>query len=165
MDVSIKRLGPGDEAMLELLAREDPDFDVAGRGQPLEPLKPVMAQRYLANPAVLHWVAQEGQNIAGFLYCVHLPLRSGIGHEVLLYEIGVRQSYRRKGIGRALIGQLERWMQANGATDIWLGADNAVAREFYLACGFTAEEPQSVFMTREVERAAKKVVSTLISPG
>lgn len=165
MDVSIKRLGPGDEATLELLAREDPDFDVAGRGEPLEPLKPVLAQRYLANPAVLHWVALEGQNVAGFLYCVHLPLRSGSGQEVLLYEIGVRQSYRRKGIGRALIAHLERWMQATGVTDIWLGADNDVARQFYLACGFTVDDPQSVFMTRAVERGAKKAVSTLISPG
>ena|ERR1700744_5918055 len=165
MEVTIKRLGPGDEPILELLAREDADFDLEGRGQPLEPLKPVMAQRYLANPAVLHWVAQEGEAIAGFLYCIHLPLRSGIGHEVLLYEIGVRASYRRKGIGRALIAQLERWMQANGAGVVWVSADNDVARDFYRACGFTVEGEQPVYLTREVERVAKKMVSTLLSPG
>jgi len=164
MDVSIRRLGPGDEAILELLAREDEDFDLRGRGQPLEPLKPVMAQRYLANPAVLHWVAQTGETIVGFLYCVHLPLRSGIGHEVLLYEIGVRQSARRKGIGRALIEHLARWMQANGAAVVWVTADNDVARDFYRACGFTIEGDQPVYMTREVERVTKKTVSTLLSP-
>jgi ribosomal protein S18 acetylase RimI-like enzyme len=164
MDLSIKRLGPGDDAVLELLAREDADFDLEGRGQPLEPLKPVMAQRYLANPAVLHWIAQVGDSVVGFLYGIHLPLRAGIGHEVLLYEIGVRQSYRRKGIGRALIGQLERWMQANGASVVWVSADNEVARDFYRACGFTLEGEQPAYLTREVERVSKKVASTLLSP-
>jgi len=164
MDVSIKRLGPGDEAILELLAREDAEFDLEGRGEPLEPLKPVMAERYLANPAVLHWVARSGDSVVGFLYGIHLPLRSGPGHEVLLYEIGVRQNVRRKGIGRALIDHLERWMQANGVGVVWVSADNEVAREFYSACGFTAEEEQPVYMTRAVERRVNKLSSTLRSP-
>jgi hypothetical protein len=45
MSVSIKRLGPGDEAILETLAREDADFDLEGRGEALTPLKPANAQR------------------------------------------------------------------------------------------------------------------------
>src|SRR4051794_5524329 len=90
MSVSIKRLGPGDEPILDLLAKEDADFDLEGRGGSLQPLEPARAQSYLANPAVLHWVAVEGDQIIGFLYCIHLPLRSDAGHELLLYEIGVR---------------------------------------------------------------------------
>jgi ribosomal protein S18 acetylase RimI-like enzyme len=164
MSVSIKRLGPGDEGILDLLAREDAEFDLEGRSGPLEPLKPVMAQRYLANPAVLHWVALEGEAVAGFLYCIHLPLRSGDGHELLLYEIGVRQSERRRGIGRALLTHMETWMQQNGVGVVWLGADNAAAVEFYRACGFAAEAEQAVYMTREVERVSKKMASTLLSP-
>jgi ribosomal protein S18 acetylase RimI-like enzyme len=164
MSLSIKRLGPGDEAILEILAREDADFDLDGRGQALEPLKPVMAQRYLSNPAVLHWVALDGEVIAGFLYCLHLPLRSGIGHEVLLYEIGVRRSFRRQGTGRALLTHMENWMQANGASEVWVAADNQVAVDFYRACGFSAQAEQPVYMTREIERVSKKMVSTLLSP-
>jgi GNAT superfamily N-acetyltransferase len=164
MSLSIKRLGPGDEAILELLAREDADFDLEGRGEPLEPLKPIMAQRYLATPAVLHWVAVEGEVITGFLYCLHLPLRSGDGHELLLYEIGVRLSWRRRGVGRALLNHMEAWMQSNGVGVVWLGADNQVAVDFYRACGFAAEPEQPVYMTRDVERVSRKMVSTLLSP-
>jgi ribosomal protein S18 acetylase RimI-like enzyme len=164
MSLSIKRLGPGDEATLELLAREDADFDLDGRGEPLEPLKPVMAQRYLATPAVLHWVAVEGDVVAGFLYCIHLPLRSGDGHELLLYEIGVRSSWRRRGAGRALLTHMEHWMQSNGVGVVWVAADNQIAVDFYRTCGFSAEPAQPVYMTREVERVSQKMVATLLSP-
>jgi hypothetical protein len=34
MPFSIRRLGPGDEAVLELLAREAPEFDLAARTSP-----------------------------------------------------------------------------------------------------------------------------------
>jgi len=164
MNLSIKRLGPGDESTLELLAREDADFDLEARGEPLEPLKPVMAKRYLASPAVLHWVAVDGEVVAGFLYCVHLPLRSGDGHELLLYEIGVRQSYRRRGVGRSLLTHMEGWMAANGVGVVWVCADNQVAVDFYRGCGFTVESEQPVYMTREVERVSHKPGSTLLSP-
>ena len=60
MSVSIKRLGPGDEAIVALLSEEDADFDLEGRGSALEPLGPSAVQRYLANPSVLHWVAFDG---------------------------------------------------------------------------------------------------------
>src|SRR5258706_6678044 len=97
MTVSIKRLGRADERILELMAVEDADFDLDARGAPLQPLEPAAAHRYLENPAVLHWVAVEEDQIIGFLYCIHLPLRSGEGHELLLYEIGVRSAWRRRG--------------------------------------------------------------------
>jgi ribosomal protein S18 acetylase RimI-like enzyme len=164
MTLSIKRLGPGDEASLELLAREDADFDLEGRSAGLEPLKPVMAQRYLANPAVLHWVAFEGDSLVGFLYCIHLPLRSGVGHELLLYEIGVRKSVRRRGVGRALLNHMENWMQSTGVSVVWVAADNRVAVDFYRGCGFSSEPEQPVYLTREIPLTPKKRVSTLVSP-
>jgi len=66
MSVSIERLGPGDEATLELLAREDADFDLDGRRDSLPPLEPGMAQRYRANPGVLHWVAVQDGVVTSF---------------------------------------------------------------------------------------------------
>ena len=163
MSVSIKRLGPGDEAILELLAREDADFDLEGRGGSLTPLKPALAQRYLANPGVLHWVAVEAGVVVGFLYCSLVLLRSGSGQELLLYEIGVRQAWRRQGVGRALLSHMENWMQSNEVREVWVCADNQVAVAFYRGCGFASETPQPLYMTRAVEAAPPKPSSTLLS--
>jgi len=163
MSLQIKRLGPGDEATLELLAREDADFDLEGRGAPLLPLKAGMARAYLASPSVLHWVLLENGVVTGFLYCSHLLLRSGAGQELLLYEIGVRSAWRRKGVGRALLNHMEGWMKTNDVSVVWVCADNEIAVDFYRDCGFGAEEPQPVYMTRELELSPKKLSSTLLS--
>ena len=166
MDVAIRRLGPGDEATLELLAKDDADFDLEGRSHALPPLKPSMAQRYLANPSVLHWVAVQDGVLTGFLYCAHLLLRTHPGQELLLYEIGVRQSYRRKGVGRALLDNMARWMQKSEITEVWVCADNRVAVDFYRGCGFASEEPQPVYLTRRIEPAPQNpALTTLLSRG
>ena len=164
MNVSIKRLGPGDEPILELLAREDADFDLDERSQALPPLKPLMAQRYLANPGVLHWVAVQDGVVSGFLYCAHLLLRSAPGQELLLYEIGVRKAHRRQGVGRALLDHMARWMQSNDVSVVWVCADNRVAVDFYRGCDFESEQPQPLYMTRSIEPAPKNS-TTLISLG
>ena len=52
-EASIRRLGPGDEAVLALLAHGGPDFDIAGRTSPELPPPPADAAAYLADPAVL----------------------------------------------------------------------------------------------------------------
>lgn len=150
MTISIKRLCPGDERILALLATEDADFDLDGRGEPLRPLDPMAAERYLANPAVLHWIAIDGDHVIGFLYCIHLPLRSGEGQELLLYEIGVRSAWRRRGVGRSLLTEMERWMRKSGVSVVWVGADNESAVAFYRGCGFSAEDPEPVHVTREL---------------
>jgi len=165
MSVSIKRLGPGDEAILDALAREDADFDLEGRSSGLTPLKPAHAQRYLSNPGVLHWVAQHEGNVVGFLYCSLVLLRSEPARELLLYEIGVRGAWRRQGVGRALLSHMESWMQNNDVGVVWVCADNAVAVEFYRGCGFTTEEQQPLYLRREIEHRSAKAGSTLLSLG
>jgi ribosomal protein S18 acetylase RimI-like enzyme len=163
MSLQIKRLGPGDEATLDLLAREDADFDLEGRGAPLAPLKPGMARAYLASPSVLHWVALEESVVTGFLYCSHLLLRSDAGQELLLYEIGVRSAWRRQGVGRALLNHMEGWMKSNDVSVVWVCADNEIAVDFYRATGFSSEDTQPVYMTRELVIPPKNRVSTLLS--
>ncbi|HKO49456.1 MAG TPA: GNAT family N-acetyltransferase [Polyangiaceae bacterium] len=165
MSIAIKRLGPGDEAILDLLANEDADFDLEGRSAALPQLKPSMAQRYLANPGVLHWVAMQDGIVTGFLYCAHVLLRCHPGQELLLYEIGVGKAHRRKGVGRALLDHMARWMQKNEISVVWVCADNPVAVDFYRGCGF-AEEPQPVYMTRTIDPPSKNpATTTLLSRG
>lgn len=140
--------------MLQMLAAEDGDFDIDGRGEPIEPPDPTRAREYLSNPTVLFWVSTDGDVITGFLQCLVLPIRTGRGREVLVYEIGVRKAYRRVGIGIALMTHLESWMRDNSIDEMWVAADNPGAERFYEACGYNRTGPQffqPVYMSRELE--------------
>ncbi len=156
MALTIRRLGPGDEPVLARLAADDAAFDLAGRGEPLPSLDPEAARRYLANPAVLHWVAAEHSMLVGSLYCVLLPLDTDSAGELLLYDIGVHHQWRRHGVGRQLLAEMERWMAHHGVTVVWVLADNPAAVDFYRACGFAPEEAQPVYMTRHLDESAGK---------
>ncbi len=150
MAVSIKRLGAGDEAILEFLALHDADFDLDDRGAPQQPLKPETTKRFLEHPDVLLWVAFDENTIVGFLQCNVILLRSSNGQELVLYEIGVHQEWRRQGIGRALLNQMETWMRGNKVDVVWVLADNQEAVEFYRSGGFEIENPQPTYMLREL---------------
>lgn len=150
MTISIKRLSAGDETILEFLALHDAEFDLDERGTPQQPLKPETTKRFLEHPDVLLWVALDENAIVGFLQCNIILLRSRVGQELVLYEIGVHQDWRRQGIGRALLNQMETWMRENNVAVVWVLADNPEAVEFYRSSGFEAEHPQPVYMLREI---------------
>jgi GNAT superfamily N-acetyltransferase len=146
MDSTIRRLAEGDEVLLAELARDDADFDLGERGEPLEPLAPAAAREYLTDPAVLHWVAERDGTVLGHLCCHWLRLRGGAGRELLLYEIGVRARVRRRGVGRALLAAMRAWMARHGVADVWVLADNPDAVRFYEACGFAIERPEPTYL-------------------
>jgi hypothetical protein len=73
---AVRRLGAGDEHVLALLAEQAPEFDLAGRTSPERPLSPSDAAAYLADPGVLHWVADEDGRIIGELLCHVLRMPS-----------------------------------------------------------------------------------------
>jgi GNAT superfamily N-acetyltransferase len=50
--------------------------------------------------------------------------RAGQMRQLLLYEIGVRQASRRRGIGTALMQSMRRWMNDEGVVEAWVLADN-----------------------------------------
>jgi ribosomal protein S18 acetylase RimI-like enzyme len=150
MTINIQRLSLGDEAVLRVLAVEDADFDLDGRAGARKPLDDTQARDFLANPAVLLWVASDADQVLGFLYCVVVPLRSDDARELLLYEIGVRKHERRQGVGRALLAHMEAWMAEAGIKTVWVLADNPGAVTFYKSCAFIQEAEQPVYLTREV---------------
>jgi GNAT superfamily N-acetyltransferase len=158
MTISIRRLGPGDEGLLAAIAGEADDFDLPGASAPEKPLPGAEATAYLSDPAVVHWVAEDGGHLVGELLCHVLRLPSGAGRELLLYAIGVRSAYRRRGVGTALVRQMLGWARKEGIEEVWVVADNPGAERFYAACGFTrgAEGEQAVYLQRRVtgERAA-----------
>lgn len=158
MAITIRRLGPGDEGLLAALAREADDFDLPGASAPEEPLPSAEATAYLSDPAVLHWVAEDGGRLVGELLCHVLRLPSGAGRELLLYAIGVRSAYRRRGVGTALLREMLGWARQQDVEEVWVVADNPGAEGFYAACGFTRgpEGEQAVYLQRRVtgEKAA-----------
>jgi ribosomal protein S18 acetylase RimI-like enzyme len=146
-----RRLGPGDEAVLALLAAQADDFDLAGRSTPEGPLSPEDAAAYLADPMVLHWVAEEGGRVVGQILCHLLRMPSGESRELLLYAIGVRSGDRRRGVGSELVREMLGWMKDAGVDLVWVLADNPGAEAFYAASGFKrgGEGDQGVLMLRE----------------
>ena len=152
MSIGIRRLSPGDEDVLALIAREADDFDLAGASKPESPLRPPEAAAYLADPAVLHWVAEDGDVVVGELLCHVLRLPSGSGRELLLYSVGVRAAHRRRGVGSALVREMVAWGRAGGIEEVWVLADNPGAEAFYAACGFahTEEGDRAVYLRRHV---------------
>ena len=149
---SVRRLGPGDEQVLELVAREAADFDLEGAGRPEAPLGPDAAAAYLADPGVLHWVAEHDGAVLGELLCHVLRMPSGPGPELLLYAIGVRRAHRRLGIGSTLVRAMLDWAAAERVACVWVLADNPGAVQFYASCGFRIGEPdeQGVLMLRDL---------------
>jgi GNAT superfamily N-acetyltransferase len=147
--VIVRRLGPGDEAVLARVARDAADFDLAGAGGPDAPLDDAAAAAYLTDPCVLHWVAEEGGAVVGELLCHRLRLPHGTGEELLLYAIGVRAARRRRGVGRLLLQAMRDWMAGAGVRDAWVLADNPGAEAFYAAHRFRRADAgeQGVLMT------------------
>jgi ribosomal-protein-alanine N-acetyltransferase len=147
MSAMVRRLGRGDEPVLALLARDDADFDLEGRGAPREPLPSDASAQFLADPGVRAWVAEENGSVVGFLYGHVIRKRASPAVEVLLYEIGVRAAHRRRGVGRALVKALLAWADDLGARETWVLAGNPGATAFYHACGFEPSDEPTVMLS------------------
>lgn len=143
----IRRLGPGDEKVLAVLAADEADFDLEERGGPREPVTGADAAAYLTDPNVLHWVAEQEGVVVGHLLAYLERRRAGHPRQVLLYEIGVREAHRRRGIGTALVEAMRTWMTENDVAEAWVPADSGDAEAFYAACGFVRDDVQPVQMT------------------
>jgi ribosomal protein S18 acetylase RimI-like enzyme len=143
----VRRLLPGDEPALIACAAVDHEFeDDLEPVEPSPPLEPEAASIFLADPAVRFWLAESGGQPVGQLHCCVIALGNG-DHELLLYSIGTRTGWRRRGIASALVASMTDLMQAEGLTEVWVGsAPNVTA--FYEACGFAADE--GVFMVKTI---------------
>jgi mycothiol synthase len=84
----------------------------------------------------LWFVVEEGTELAGFALCGSEP-QSETGH---VGSLGVRSSWRRRGLGRALLLHSLRELRARGRLKAGLGveADNAGAVQLYERAGMRA---------------------------
>jgi ribosomal protein S18 acetylase RimI-like enzyme len=135
MTFEIRRLGADDEhAVLAARALFDHEPSLEA------------TRRFLAEPTHHLLVAYDSAGEAvGFVSGVETT-HPDKGTEMFVYELGVDESARRQGIGRALVEGLAVLAKEHGCYDMWTATetDNAAARATYLRAGAQAIPPQLV---------------------
>jgi ribosomal protein S18 acetylase RimI-like enzyme len=131
MSLQVRRLGADDLAV------------VLSIGHLLDgPVREDAARRFLASPTNHLLVAFVDGQPAGFISGVELT-HPDKGTEMFLYELGVDEAFRRRGIGRQLTEALASLAQERGCYDMWVGTepDNVAALATYRSAGATSSDP------------------------
>jgi len=121
--MELRVLGPGDDrAVVEAAALfDDPPIAAA-------------TARFLDDPLHHLIVAYEEGTPAGFVSGVEMT-HPDQGTEMFLYELGVHEDLRRRGIGKALVAALRDLAIERGCYGMWVltDADNEAALATYSA--------------------------------
>jgi ribosomal protein S18 acetylase RimI-like enzyme len=118
--VNVRRLGPGDEAVVERLAR--------GTAQ----------TALLGDERTIFVVAfDDAGGPMGFALAYELPRRHGNTAQLFVYEVDVAPACRRQGVGRRLLLELSRVAEARGIRGgfVLTNASNAAAMSLYESAG------------------------------
>jgi aminoglycoside 3-N-acetyltransferase I len=99
--VNVRRLGPGDEDVVITLAEHTPPAREH-------------ATDFLADDRMIFLVAFDGSEPMGFLFGYELMRRHGDPTILFVYEVDVRERYRRRGVATKLFGELERLVRERG---------------------------------------------------
>ncbi|KAL3658429.1 hypothetical protein V7S43_016562 [Phytophthora oleae] len=93
------------------------------------------------------WVATPRSDPSEVVGMVALEAQDD--HVGELRRMSVKTSYRRHGVGRLLVRELENWAQTHGYRKIWLGTGVVMdkARAFYSSMGYT--QTQTVIINEE----------------
>ena len=140
----VRRLEPGDEAILRELVRREKGRAISGE----------RAAELLAREDVWIVAALEGDLLVGFALTYALPRIDAHRPMALVYELGVAASRRRRGVGRSLLERSLALAREAGAvkTFVLTDTDNVAARGLYRAAGGAQAEPaQLLFEWRREE--------------
>jgi ribosomal protein S18 acetylase RimI-like enzyme len=124
--MQIRRLGPGDEDVVRTLATRTPHFEV------------------LEDERTIFLVAFEDGEPIGFVLAHHLPRRHDPSAKLLVYEVGVAEAHRRRGVGKALLAELARIAKERGIRRGWVltDDDNEAGMALYRSAG--GRDPREV---------------------
>lgn len=116
---TVRRLGPGDEEVVRLLAEREPQVGL------------------LADEATIFLAAFQGDRPVGFVFGYELPRRHGEPSILFVYEIDVDTAWRRQGIATRLMNELEQIARLRGITEgfILTEPDNGAANTLYESLG------------------------------
>ncbi|MFG1671333.1 GNAT family N-acetyltransferase [Streptomyces sp. Y7] len=100
------------------------------------PVRPAWAERFLGTTGHHLLVAYVDGEPVGFVSGVE-TVHPDKGAEMFLYELGVGEPYRRRGIGRALVRQLDALGRGLGCYGMWvlIEAGDEVALATYRSAG------------------------------
>jgi ribosomal protein S18 acetylase RimI-like enzyme len=122
--VTIRKLGPGDERVVERLAEQAP---------------PERAAELLADERTLFLVAFDGDEPepVGFVLAYELLRRHGEPSQLFVYEVGVAPEARRRGVATELLRELRRMARARGIRRgfVLTNEANEAAMELYRSLG------------------------------
>lgn len=131
MPVDVIELGPGDHrlwaAAVDLFRGVQHDLH----------------HQFLSDPATIAVVARDGDKIAGWAWGYRM-LRADGDSMLLLYEIEVVESERRRGVGRALVEAFLGIGRQEGHKKMWLLA-NEGARALYESVGGQRSEDNDLY--------------------
>jgi ribosomal protein S18 acetylase RimI-like enzyme len=128
----IERLGPGDIPKL------------AGVEDLLDgPMLPAAAERFLNDPGHHMLIAYVDGEPAGFVSGVEMT-HPDKGTEMFLYELGVGETYRRQGVGSALVDALMELAREKGCYGMWVlcDEDNEAAVKTYQKLQGSSSSPR-----------------------
>jgi ribosomal protein S18 acetylase RimI-like enzyme len=134
--IEVSRLAPGDAGRVLAAASLFDETPLRGA-----------VEAYLADPAnFLHLAIVDGV-AAGFARGMRLARLDSERCQLFLYEIGVAETFRRRGVARALIADLLDLARAERCVEIFVLAepDNDAALALYRATGGSAE-PSVMFV-------------------
>lgn len=128
--ITLRRLVAGDE---QRLVAASPLFD--------GPVTPELARLFLTRPGHHLLLAEDVRGTAvGFVSGVETT-HPDKGTEMFLYELGVAERWRRRGVASRLIGALADIARERGCYGMWTGTehDNEAALATYRATGGVIE--------------------------
>jgi ribosomal protein S18 acetylase RimI-like enzyme len=119
--LEIRRLGPGNEDVVRALATRTPRFDL------------------LRDERTVFLAAFDGAEPIGFAFGYVLPRRHGPPTILFVYEIGVDERYRERGIGKKLMQRLAAEADT-GEGFVLTEPDNEAANALYRSVGGTPSD-------------------------
>ena len=137
MTLDIRILRAGDEAVLDRVALDA--FD--------DPIVPAVARAFLSDPRHHLAVAIDDGVVVGFASAVHYLHPDKPSAELWIYEVGVAESHRGRGLAKRILGAILEAGRALGCSVAWVltERDNAPAMRLYASAG-GAEAPKDAVM-------------------
>ena len=122
--MKVRKLGPGDEAIVERLATREPRTAL------------------LRDPRTIFLVAFEDDAPVGFVLAYELPRRHGYEVTLCIYEIDVSAAHRRRGVATRLLSELASIARQRGIAEAFVLTDvgNAAAMRLYESAGGTRQD-------------------------